>query len=528
MEVFIVFEILDYVAPSEIGKNVKYYGREAGWIKIAWAFLKVVGKNGKENTERRSRLQLYRIPRMVVPNSQSLCEPGTWLLSPNRIKYSSTLYVTIRALQLPSQLMPTSRSMLAIQGEVGLGNENLSKALISTATGAPLLQPSAAAAAYNKVSNDIANWSRLPGQVCKLPNKEIANVFVGQMGCTRVVFSNKGFILSIAAIDPPSCDYPIVIYDVKKMSVSTSLYGHINVVYDLSWSHDDSALVTASSDATARVWWLNHLSSGSEINSPSSDHAILAHPSFVYSAKFHPQITSVVATGCHDGKIRIWGIALNQQRKLIGLLFQEIDVQAGLVNALEFDPAGHVLFSGTSTGDLSIWHCNVTAQPDHQRCGFTKEWTLDRKIKAREIDGTPINKLIRPKNANRLLVHTRDSAIRFFDLKSDVCTQRFMGHVNARSFSGCALTPCGSFVLAGSEAGTCYVWDAVTSDKVTIYDKLRYTSGVTDVAFHPHEHMVAFCAYGDSQPVLIHQFDEASKFAFLFVEIFTNFSFFFL
>ena len=43
------------------------------------------------------------------------------------------------------------------------------------------------------------------------------------------------------------------------------------------------------------------------------------------------------------------------------------------------------------------------------------------------------------------------------------------------------------------------------------YKELGYKSPVTDVDFHPHEHMVAFCSYGENHPVLVYKYDHSGK-----------------
>lgn len=42
---------------------------------------------------------------------------------------------------------------------------------------------------------------------------------------------------------------------------------------------------------------------------------------------------------------------------------------------------------------------------------------------------------------------------------------------------------------------------------MAIYSELSFTSPLRDVAFHPHEHMVSFCAFGGNQPILVYIFD---------------------
>lgn len=44
-------------------------------------------------------------------------------------------------------------------------------------------------------------------------------------------------------------------------------------------------------------------------------------------------------------------------------------------------------------------------------------------------------------------------------------------------------------------------------DQVAVYSELCYPTALHGVSFHPHEHMVAFCAFGPSQPVHVYQYD---------------------
>ncbi|KAK5887045.1 hypothetical protein CesoFtcFv8_018020 [Champsocephalus esox] len=71
---------------------------ERGFRKIAWAFLKLVGTNGR------------------TPGSIEVFE---WWSKFPRNKYSSTLYVTVKGIALPEHVDPCMRSMMALQEERG-------------------------------------------------------------------------------------------------------------------------------------------------------------------------------------------------------------------------------------------------------------------------------------------------------------------------------------------------------------------------------------------------------------------------
>lgn len=42
---------------------------------------------------------------------------------------------------------------------------------------------------------------------------------------------------------------------------------------------------------------------------------------------------------------------------------------------------------------------------------------------------------------------------------------------------------------------------------MAVYSELSFTSPLRDVAFHPHEHMVSFCAFGQNHPILVYIYD---------------------
>jgi jouberin len=86
-------------------------------------------------------------------------------------------------------------------------------------------------------------------------------------------------------------------------------------------------------------------------------------------------------------------------------------------------------------------------------------------------------------------------------------TQQFVGATNYREHLHSTVTPCGTFVLSGSEDGRAYVWNCDSGDQVAVYSDLGFGHPVSDVAFHPHDHIVAFCSFGDNQPVLIYKYE---------------------
>lgn len=125
--------------------------------------------------------------------------------------------------------------------------------------------------------------------------------------------------------------------------------------------------------------------------------------------------------------------------------------------------------------------------------GILKDWTKNKEIKENEFKGIAINYLKVHPNNRRLLVHTRDNTIRLIDLRMyvnqiysplyfkkalgrafrkltryylfffrDAVMQRYQGALNYKEKICSTITPCGTFVITGSEDCNLYVWNTET------------------------------------------------------------------
>lgn len=64
---------------------------------------------------------------------------------------------------------------------------------------------------------------------------------------------------------------------------------------------------------------------------------VLPHPSFVYSAQFHPVGQNLVVTGGYDCLIRVWNLNVQDVN---GQLLHEFEGHKTFINALCFDAEG--------------------------------------------------------------------------------------------------------------------------------------------------------------------------------------------
>ncbi|XP_051251381.1 jouberin isoform X1 [Dicentrarchus labrax] len=477
--VILFFEILDFITMEEARANVDVDKHERGFRKIAWAFLKLVGTNGVLNIDSKLRLQLF-CPPLRAKRQPKTIEVVEWWRKYPRNKYASTLYVTVKGIKLPEHVDPSIRSMMALQEERGstsyseLQNEVTKRSLTQPLDSKP----------------PILRWSRLPGQVCRIPNKPMLSFRGGQMGCFTVLFSHAGTILAAACADRDA--FPVVVYEIPSGKVLAAFSGHLKIVYDLCWSRDDRTLLSASSDGTVRQWNVERLQGTAQ--------KVLPHPSFVYSAQYHPAAQNLVVTGGYDSLVRVWRLDVDDVN---GQLLQEFEGHSSFINTVCFDSEGRRMFSADNTGLIIVWKTSVNDSKQHQPC---RRWCIEKKIDESDLRGIPINMLQLHPNGRCLLIHAKDSVLRMMDLRI-LAVKKYTGATNYRERIYSTFTPCGNFIFSGSEDGMAYVWNTDTGDQVAVYSELCYPTALHGMSFHPHENMVAFCAFGQSQPVHVYLYD---------------------
>uniref|UniRef100_A0A7P0Z493 Abelson helper integration site 1 n=1 Tax=Homo sapiens TaxID=9606 RepID=A0A7P0Z493_HUMAN len=356
-KVILFFEILDFLSVDEIKNNSEVQNQECGFRKIAWAFLKLLGANGNANINSKLRLQLYYPP--TKPRSPlSVVEAFEWWSKCPRNHYPSTLYVTVRGLKVPDCIKPSYRSMMALQEEKGKPVHCERHHESSSVDTEPGLEE----------SKEVIKWKRLPGQACRIPNKHLFSLNAGERGCFCLDFSHNGRILAAACASRDG--YPIILYEIPSGRFMRELCGHLNIIYDLSWSKDDHYILTSSSDGTARIW-------KNEINNTNT-FRVLPHPSFVYTAKFHPAVRELVVTGCYDSMIRIWKVEMREDS---AILVRQFDVHKSFINSLCFDTEGHHMYSGDCTGVIVVWNTYVKINDlEHS----VHHWTIN-KISSKEV-----------------------------------------------------------------------------------------------------------------------------------------------
>jgi len=101
----------------------------------------------------------------------------------------------------------------------------------------------------------------------------------------------------------------------------------------------------------------------------------------------------------------------------------------------------------------------------------------------------------------KLLIHSRDNRLRLLDCRFFSVTCAYSGLTNYQLPIRSTISPDGRFIISGSEDGRIFVWNVDNGTCVRSSWDIGYAVPVIDVAWHPYDHIVAFAAPGQQQPV---------------------------
>jgi jouberin len=226
----------------------------------------------------------------------------------------------------------------------------------------------------------------------------------------------------------------------------------------------------------------------------------LHHPSFVYVARYHPASskTPIILTGSFDRKIRVWN-------RETGNIITELEGHAGRVNSLVFTPDNTKLYSADSTGIIKMWSCRLSKESSEAviRDSFILLLTIENDV----ILKSSLSSISVDPNypQERIIVHSQDNMIRRIETFRKIVKNNYSRVKNSMNAQKCCVSPCGTYLVSGSDCGRVYFWEIETS-------KLVYTEGknyhfkenpVYQIAWSPKEHIIALCSFGESEPIRI-------------------------
>jgi WD40 repeat protein len=234
-----------------------------------------------------------------------------------------------------------------------------------------------------------------------------------------------------ARIVTASSDATARVWDATSGAEITVLRGHKIGLNSAAFAPDGTRIVTASWDNTARIW---DAVSGAEI-------AVLRHSDIVNSAAFAPDGTRIV-TASRDKTARIWDAVSGA----------EIAVLRGhnnVVSSAAFAPGGARVVTASWDGTARTWDATSGAEIAVLR--GHKDVVQDAAFAP---DGT------------RIVTASWDNTARIWDAVSGAEVTTFCGHrywVQSAAFS-----PDGARIVTASSDSTARIWDATSGAEISV------------------------------------------------------------
>ena len=450
-EVCLFFEIID----------LTIHPKRHCFNSIAWAFLRVHQENlGKVNV-----LRLFSYPSKFNATVQGVNLPVVQLME-NRKPLNAKLTVKVERAEAKEVEEVGKRPESPFQREVA-------------DKGVDELLDSEEMEEEEDIDDSDMDTDIIPMRQCVIPRRLAAQIPAGENGVLAMRFNRKGTYLAVAL--QMDGGYWIQFYDCRSMNLVDAIKAHVDLIYELAFSTNDRNLLSVSSDGMAKVW---------SAESPRVEKMTLAHPSYVYTGKFHPTKDQYVATAGVDGIVRIW------DRKT-GKTVKELTDHRTRVNSVVFSPNGRQLFSGDAQGCIGVWDFDLD---EHG----VEAVSLLRMVKENEIKDCCITHMSMGKSNLSLLVYTHDGIVRNFETKVMVPSQRYVGAKCSKYKMEAGFSPDSSFVYAGSESGSVMLWSVKGSDQIPVIQwNMKFSNPVTSVVWNHAEDMVAFSSFGPGQNVLV-------------------------
>jgi WD40 repeat protein len=298
--------------------------------------------------------------------------------------------------------------------------------------------------------------------------KRLAEIKAGSQEAKTVAFSPDG---SRIVID---CGDYAHVCDARTGARPIQLKGHTDRVETVAFSPDSTRVVTASWDATARVW---------DVQSGSSIVELKGHIGRVQAASFSPDGTQVVTAG---QTARVWDART-------GVLITELK---GGVSRATFSPDGMRVLTVSGDRTARLWDARTGSPVPENKdpSPFPGEWGSDPFNRPAQLsadgtriltangdgtvrvwDGRTAPLVFRPKQADnsRAMAFSTDgtralsaglfewSMMRVWDIRTGATILTTEGHLGSRGALG-PFSPDGASVLTSGRDRTARVWDART------------------------------------------------------------------
>lgn len=317
---------------------------------------------------------------------------------------------------------------------------------------------------------------------------------------------------------------------VKGYGIKNILRGHTGVVISATFTPDGKWIVTASADATARIW---EAASGrlilelknptgviiSAAFSPDSKQIVTAgedktvrvwdaasgsmvlelkgHNDTVNSATFSPDGKQIVTAGV-DKIVKVWDVASKR-------MVLELKGHTEVINSAAFSPDGKQIITASEDKTTRIWNAtsgsmvfdmiltkglaSASFSPDGKQIviaggdGMVEVWELTGEHKTRALEGHTgvVYRAAFSPDGKQVVTASEDKTARIWDVASASMVLELKGHTG--KVISAAFSPDGKQVVTASEDKTARVWE-VASER-TVIELKGHTAHVNSASFSP-------------------------------------------
>ncbi|MDX8033605.1 NACHT domain-containing protein [Lentzea sp. BCCO 10_0856] len=365
------------------------------------------------------------------------------------------------------------------RGRLALNNANLSGADLSRTsffnsdlTGADLTNSYAGNAEFHESTLASSSWqdAYIAGAIFR--RCDITGVDLSQSNAYRTQ------LLLCTPPPAPSPHFQIAPSSARAGSQSSAaaqlncFVGPIGAINAITWSPDNTHILTGSNDGIARVW---DTTTGQQI------HQLAGHTDVVNAIACSPDNTRIY-TGGEDRTARIWDTTTGRQ-------IHQLTGHTDAVGAIACSPDNTRVLTGDDGGDVRIWD-TTTGRQIHQLIGHetwlnTVAWSPDNtRALTGSNDGSiriwdtttarQIHKLTGHKGAvfaiacssdnTRIITGGADRSVRIWDATTGQQIRQFTGHTDW--VKSVAYSPDNTRILTGGSDGTARIWDAATGQLI--------------------------------------------------------------
>lgn len=247
-------------------------------------------------------------------------------------------------------------------------------------------------------------------------------VLRGHEGRVYAVGTSSGGELFVSA----SGDATVRLWDVETGACRPPLRGHSDAVMATCMSQNDRLLATASWDKTVRLWRMPGGTDSTILN---------GHSGWVSSVCFRPD-SAMLASSSADGTLLLWDIPTGRR-------VATLQVRNCTMYSVCFSPDGRTLASGSSDELVRIWDL---------ASGTCRTMFSDHTSDVRSVSFAA--------NGTLLASGSNDKTVRVWNLRATSGrSATLLGQHDGKVYSVC-FSPSGQYVLSCSADKTVRMWDA--------------------------------------------------------------------